>query len=176
MKQQLRPVLLHDTPDGIFVDDVGDHVMDVAVRIQTAVELLLHREDAQLRLIQQHQRSWLQREYLTAELRTDAAGGPGHQHSAVGDALPDAPHVEFGRLAPEQVRDGDVPDVQLVATFDDFIDGGNHVGFQPNPGAMREDLAYGLPGYGPRNQDVFRPRLADQFLPAQAAGKDRQPC
>ena len=125
MEHDLGAVLLEHLEDAVAVADVGE---DEGRRVEQgpALELELGGVEARLVAVEHHQGAGSERPQLAAQLGADRAAGAGDQDPPAGDVTGDRRGVDLGRVAAEEVGDGDRADVRRPDMAEELGDRREH--------------------------------------------------
>ena len=99
-----------------------------ALALADALQLVLHLEQRELGLVEHHQATRLQAQYLATQFRADGPPGAGYQHGAIGDGAAQQMRQRHDFVAAEQIAQVHVADVGRGAGAADH---GIHVGDDP---------------------------------------------
>ena len=117
------------------------HAADQLQVLRSLTKFLLQKELAVLVAVDQHQLPGFELQQLAADLRPDAAGGPGdEQHLAV-DPLVQSAHIQFHRIPTQQVGDRDGAGAQVDSAVQQLFEAGQHLDFRTRRLAAPHDLA-----------------------------------
>ena len=168
VKHDRRAIGLQDLRHARWVGDVGDAGNDVRFGAQS-LELLLHREQAVFGPLDEQHRLGTELEHLPADLRADAAAGPGDHHGSSGNQRADRVVVELHRLAPQKVVNIDVADLRRITARQQIVVSRDNLERDVGGVAAFHQTAQLRPGQHARDdQQVF-----DAQLPGDIQGPRR---